>query len=309
MGCSEKWLACTLLDVNASQPASQSAPESQPLGDLIPVERAIASAGSPRGDLSGDTPAMRIFSLLELIASKDEFVSLQGLVDETSLPKPTLHRMLQQLEAADLLVRQSDGRHYGSGRRLRAFAEDLLLNATQHGATHAALRHLVTETGESCNLTALSGDEVIYLDRIETQQPLRFYLRPGSRVPAHASASGKMILSQMTTRQRRKLLANSPLRACTPQTITDFDAFEEELRITAERGWALDNEEFLTGLVCAAMLIPTPTGLTNRCVAIQAPVMRVPADKLEQFIPALERTVQAIAQVEREGVSSEGGAG
>lgn len=251
---------------------------------------------------------MRVFSLIELIADKGEFFSLQSLVAETGLPKPTVHRMLQQLEKADLVVRQSDSRHYGSGRRLRNLAESILLNATQYGATHAALRHLVTATGESCNLTALSGDEVIYLDRIDTPEPLRIYLRPGSRVPAHASASGKMILSQMGTRQRRKLLANSPLRACTPRTITDLDALEDELRRTTDRGWALDNEEFLPGLVCVAMLIPTIAGPSNRCVAIQAPVVRVPVEQLEQFVPALRRTVEAIATVERDGASTKDGA-
>lgn len=255
-------------------------------------------------DRAADTPAMRIFSLLELIAAKDEFVSLQGLVSETGTPKPTLHRMLQQLESAELLVRQSDGRHYGTGRRLRDLAENILLNATQYGATHAALRGLVDEIGESCNLTALSGDEVIYLDRIETSEPLRFYLRPGSRVPAHASASGKMILAQMTRRQRHKLLENAPLRPCTPNTITDLQALEEELERTAARGWALDDEEFLPGLVCVAMPIPSARGRSNRCVAVQAPIMRVTATDAERFIPALHRVVEAIARIEEAGAST-----
>ncbi len=94
-------------------------------------------------ELRGETPAMRLFALLELIAAKDEFVSLQGLVDETGMPKPTVHRMLQQLESGGLLIRQADGRHYGTGSRLRRLAENLLLNATQHGARHAVLRDLV----------------------------------------------------------------------------------------------------------------------------------------------------------------------
>jgi DNA-binding IclR family transcriptional regulator len=55
------------------------------------------------------------------------------------------------------------------------------------------LRQLVEEVGESCNITALSGSEVVYLDRVETQAPLRFYLHPGSRVPVHCSASGKLL--------------------------------------------------------------------------------------------------------------------
>ncbi len=60
------------------------------------------------------------------------------------------------------------------------------------------LRHLVDEVGESCNITALTGSEVIYLDRVETPAPLRFYLHVGSRVPVHCSASGKMFLAQLS---------------------------------------------------------------------------------------------------------------
>jgi IclR family acetate operon transcriptional repressor len=76
--------------------------------------------------------------------------------------------MLQQLESAGLLERSGDGRQYGTGVRLRKLAENLLLNDTFHGARHGVLRALVNEVGESCNLTALSGSEVMYLDRVET---------------------------------------------------------------------------------------------------------------------------------------------
>jgi IclR family transcriptional regulator, acetate operon repressor len=255
-------------------------------------------------ELNGDTPALRLFALLELVASKDEFVSLQSLVEETGLPKPTLHRMLQQLEGAGLLVRQADGRHYGTGTRLRRLAEDLLLNATQHGARHAVLRNLVEEIGESCNVTALSGNEVVYLDRVETPEPLRFYLHAGSRVPVHCSASGKMILSQLSPSQRRKLLAHAPLKQYTPNTVTDLDLLEEELKRVRRDGFALDDEEFLPGLVCVAVLVPTGTGRSNLCLAAQAPVMRLTTDKALQLLPALQRTAQAISDIETEGAST-----
>ncbi|MEZ9266740.1 helix-turn-helix domain-containing protein, partial [Vibrio splendidus] len=80
--------------------------------------------------VQGDTPTLRLFALLEVIAQKDEFISLQGLVEETGLPKPTLHRMLQQLEAAGIIQRDGDEKHYSSGIRLRKLAENLLLNST-----------------------------------------------------------------------------------------------------------------------------------------------------------------------------------
>lgn len=251
--------------------------------------------------LNGDTPTLRLFSLLELIAAKDQLVTLQSLVADTGMPKPTMHRMLQQLEGAGLLVRQSDGRHYGTAPRLRRLAENLLLNATYNGARHAVLKHLVDELGETCNITTLSGSEVVYLDRVETSEPLRFYLRPGSRVPIHCSASGKMILSQMAPGQRRKLLGHAPLRSYTAKTICELDRLEEEFARIRRDGFALDDEEFLPGLVCVAVLVPSQDGRSNLAVAVQAPVMRLTVDKALQVLPALQRTAETISNVDADG--------
>lgn len=253
-------------------------------------------------DLNGDTPTLRLFALLEVIAERDQLFSLQALVDETGLPKPTLHRMLQLLESAGLLQRESDGRHYSTGVRLRRLAENLMLNSTYHGARHAVLRHLVDELGESCNITALSGNEVVYLDRVETAAPLRFYLHPGSRVPAHCSASGKLLLSQMTPAQRQRLLAHAPLEAYTPRTLTKPESLEREIKRVERDGYALDNEEFLPGLMCVAVLVPVHEGRSNLCVAVQAPTMRVSKERALAMLPALRRAAAALAQIEGRAV-------
>jgi len=249
-------------------------------------------------EVNGDTPTLRLFALLEVIAAKDQYFSLQSLADETAVPKPTLHRMLQQLETAQLLERSAEGRHYGTGVRLRRLAENLLMNDTAHGARHAVLRRLVAEVGESVNLTALSGSEVIYLDRLETPAPLRFYLHPGSRVPVHCSASGKVFLGQMTVGQRQRLLAHTSLEAYTPKTLTEPEALEAEIRKVKRQGFALDNEEFLPGLLCVAVAVPSRAGRSNLCVAVQAPMMRLTTDKALALLPALQRAAAAISRIE-----------
>lgn len=259
---------------------------------------------TPAVDVNGETPTLRLFALLELIAGKDTFVSLQGLAEETGMPKPTLHRMLQQMESAGLLLRQGGGRYYGTGARLRRLAENLLLNSTQHGARHAVLRNLVDEVGESCNITALSGDEVVYLDRVETPEPLRFYLRPGSRVPVHCSASGKMILSQLSASQRRKLLAHAPLKSYTANTLTDLATLEADIKRARRDGFALDDEEYLPGLVCVAVLVDTGSDRSNMAVAVQAPVVRLTADKALPLLPALQRAAAALGRIETEGADA-----
>ncbi|MGJ7568341.1 IclR family transcriptional regulator [Variovorax sp. GB1R11] len=254
-------------------------------------------AAEPAG-LDGDSPTMRLFALLEVMAAKDQRHSLQGLVEQTGLPKPTLHRMLQQLEGAGLLQREGDGRHYGIGTRLRRLAENLLLNDSLHGARHTVLRQLVEEIGESCNLTALSGSEVVYLDRVETAAPLRFYLHPGSRVPVHCSASGKVFLSQMGAAQRRRLLHSAPLEACTPRTLTDPGALEKEVQRVRKDGYAIDHEEFLPGLLCIATRVPSGDDApSNLCIAVQAPVMRLDAAKAKALLPALQRAALALSRI------------
>lgn len=248
--------------------------------------------------LDGDTPAIRLFALLEVIAEKDQYFSLQSLVEELGLPKPTLHRMLQQLDSAGMIQRDGDGRHYSTGVRLRRIAENLLLNNTVHGARRNVLRTLVSEVGESCNITSCAGSEVLYLDRVETPAPLRFYLHPGSRVPLHCSASGKLFLTQMTASQRKRLLVPGTLEKYTEKTITDPQALETELRRAAEDGYALDNEEFLPGLTCVAMLVPVASGKSNLGIAIQAPTIRFQTTRIESCLPALRRAAQALADIE-----------
>lgn len=252
----------------------------------------------PARNTSSDTPALRLFALIEVLANSERRHSLQTLVDEMALPKATLHRMLQQLESAGMLLRDGDGRHYAIGPRLRQLAESLLLNDSHHGARHAVLRRLVHEVGESCNITTLSGSEVVYLDRVETAAPLRFYLHAGSRVPAHCSASGKVLLAQMSPARRQRLLGNAPLERYTPNTKVDPEALEAELQQVRRDGYALDDEEFLPGLLCIAVRVARANGPANLCIAIQAPIVRMDADKARQWLPALRRAAAALTEID-----------
>ena len=253
--------------------------------------------------LDNDKPTMRQFALLEALAKMDRFATLQTLVEETGLPKPTVHRMLQQLEMAGMVQRDGDGRQYTTGLRLRQLAETVLLNNTVHGARHLVLRRLVEEVGETCNLTAFNGSEVVYLDRVETPAPLRFYLQAGSVVPAHCSATGKLFLAQMTPSQRRRLLGQVSLERFTPKTITDMDAIEAEIATVKRDGVGYDREEYLPGLICVAVLVPSTNRASNLGLAIQAPSMRLTPQRVEAAIPALQRAASALQAIEEQAAS------
>ena len=174
--------------------------------------------------LSGDTPTMRLFALLEVMAGRDRRSTLQDLVELTGLPKPTVHRMLQQLEGSGLLLRESDGRHYGIGSRLRRLAENLLLHDAKHGARHAVLRHLVDELGETCNLTALSGTDVLYLEKLYGHNPVRSPSHVGGRIPATCCALGKAMLAFSEPEVVQAAIVEG-LKPRTPYTIANVPHF------------------------------------------------------------------------------------
>ncbi|MBK7474378.1 MAG: IclR family transcriptional regulator [Betaproteobacteria bacterium] len=268
------------------------------------MTRPLASSTDPsRADSTtsaGDTssPALRLIALLEHVARADKALTLTDIIGEVRQPKPTVYRMLQQLEQAGLLVKEPDGKRYAPGARLAKLAEDVLLNAQVRAARHAILQQLVDELGETCNYTMPAGTEVVYLDRVETAWPLRFHLQPGSRVPLHCSASGKLFMAWMPPVQRNRLLGHLQYKSYTPNTITTRIRLEAELARVRAQGYALDNEEYLDGLVCVAVPVfdPRSRQKVRGSVAVQAPASRFPIERAASALPALQRTALAFAQ-------------
>jgi IclR family acetate operon transcriptional repressor len=119
-------------------------------------------------------------------------------------------------------------------------------------------------------------------------------------VPVHCSASGKVFLAQMTPAQRRRLLAHAPLERCTPNTLTEPVELERELRRVARDGFAVDDEEFLPGLVCLAVAVPASGRASSLCVALQAPVMRLSTTKAKALRPLLQRAAEALGEIDAE---------
>ena len=268
------------------------------------MTRPLASSTDPsRADgttSAGDTssPALRLIALLEHVARADKALTLTDIIGEVRQPKPTVYRMLQQLEQAGLLVKEPEGKRYAPGARLAKLAEDVLLNAQVRAARHAILQQLVDEIGETCNYTMPAGIEVVYLDRVETAWPLRFHLQPGSRVPLHCSASGKLFLAWMPPVQRNRLLGHLQYKGYTPNTITTRIRLEAELSRVRAQGYALDNEEYLDGLVCVAVPVfdPRSRQKVRGSVAVQAPASRFPIERATSALPALQRTALAFAR-------------
>lgn len=246
-------------------------------------------------DLSG---ALKPLGMIEAVAAMQHPPTLAELATSVGVPKPTLHRWLGALEAAGLLQRTPDGRRFELAPRASKLAFSILTNRPGGTLRHEILTRVVEAVGEACNLTVLDGTQVTYLDRVESTWPLRITFQQGSKVPAYCSASGKLFLALMQPAKRDLVLRAMPLAPVTPNTITSPDELMTELAAIRREGYALDREEFLSGLVCLAVPIYRQKGRLRDCVAalaIQAPVTRMSHADLPTRLPVLQKAAAELA--------------
>jgi len=239
---------------------------------------------------------LRAFALIELIAGAPVATSLDELTQHSGLPKPTVFRILALLIRGGLVSRESIGKRYVVGPRLSRMALQVQLHSPARAWRHSILVRLVAEIGETCNLTMLDGDEVVYLDRVETSSAVRLHMDAGSRVPLHCTASGKLFLAQMTPAQVRRVLGAGPLARHTDRTITAVDALEKALKKVRAEGVGSDVGEYLEESVCLAVPITDRDGRVCAAVALHGPAPRMTLKKGIECLPSLRRAAAALAE-------------
>jgi DNA-binding IclR family transcriptional regulator len=246
-------------------------------------------------DLSG---VLKPLGMIEAIAALSHPASLAELANRAGVPKTTVHRWLGTLEAAGLVQRTPDGRHYELAPRAASLAFSILSNQPSGVIRHEIIRRVVEQVGEACNLTVLDGTEVSYLDRVESTWPLRISFQQGSRVPAYCSASGKLFLALMRAAKRDLILQTIKFEKLTENTIVDQQTLLRELADIRASGYALDRQEFMPGLVCIAVPILRVKERAQTCVAalaIQAPVTRMVEEALLTRLPVLQKAATELA--------------
>jgi IclR family acetate operon transcriptional repressor len=246
-------------------------------------------------DKQTQSTLLRGFTIVEKIVEADRALSSAYLAEALDLPKPTVHRICQQLEEEGILQREPDGKRFMGGKRLSKIAMSTLANSVLGAHRRMTLQSLSDEVGETCNLTVLEGHEIVYLDRIETNWPYRIHLPIGSHLPLHCTATGKLFLANMQPAARQRILDSLPLSKHTEHTITDRETLEDQLQKIAEEGVGYDTGEYLDGMLSIAVPVIGENNQVCFAIAIHAPSVRKSLDELRQHLPTLRRAAARMA--------------
>lgn len=230
----------------------------------------------------------RILEIIEAVSQAERPLSPADLSIQLDIPRPSIHRLLQQLEADNYL--QTDARGLiVPGDRLHTIAIGLLHNSRHKAERRAILESLANKIGETCGIAIPDGTEMIYFDRVQCNWPLQIYLPIGSRTPVWCTASGKLYLSSLPKEQRKRIINNLPLERRARNTLDNTQALEKAMRDIDKYKMGIDNEEFIDGMVACAVPVKDRDGKLFACLFCHAPVIRKSLEQIKSFEPELRK--------------------
>jgi len=241
------------------------------------------------------SPVIKALRLLTHLANSSHSVPLTDLSRALKLPKSTSHRLANMLERAGFVHKDLLTSNYSLGM---AF-DDVALSGLRNGAGSNKRRQLMDELsarlGICTNFAVLKAGKVLHIEWVESTAVLRVDLKPGTIVPVHCSASGKLLLAFGPDALRESVLSSAPFEALTKSTITSAEEFERELALIRHRGYSEDNEEFLPGVCCISVPVRDRHGVVVAGLAMMAPQASFPLVKARQHLSDFKDCANAIS--------------
>lgn len=230
----------------------------------------------------------RGLEIMELLAKSSEPVTVTAVGGALGVDKSTAYRLLATLQERGY-VEQDRHRRYQLGFKTIQLGMAELNRQELRQRARPYLEQLVQETGETAHLARWVQRRVIYIDRVESPNPVSVSTHVGEEVPAHCTATGKALIAFLREDELESYLKEADLKRFTARTITDVDSLRRHLALTRARGYAIDDEELHVGVRCVAAPILGFDGFGIGSVGISGPAHRLTLEFLEDLHPIVAR--------------------
>jgi DNA-binding IclR family transcriptional regulator len=220
----------------------------------------------------------RASSILDILGQSPQGISIRELSTKIKLPKGTTHRLLSSLSYFGYVRQDSKTRNYFLGFKLVELGNLLLSQLDLRKEAEPFLKDLAERTKETVHMVILDRNEVVYIDKVETDQHtsgLRMASRVGLRNPAHSCAVGKVLLADLSEEILNNFIKEKGLPKRTENTITHPTQLKEHLSLVRTQGYAIDDEENEKGIRCVAAPLYNEIGKVVAAVSISGPAFQV----------------------------------
>ena len=219
----------------------------------------------------------RMFALIDVLASREEAISLKEISEKTGLHPSTTHRILNDLAVGRFVDRPEAG-SYRLGMRLLELGNLVKARLDVREAAIGPMRELHKLTHQPVNLSVRQGDEIVYIERTYSERSGMQVVRAvGGRAPLHLTSVGKLFLANDEPQRVRAYATRTGLTGHTRNSLTELPMLERELEKVRRSAIARDDEELELGVRCMAAGIYDDQGRLVAGLSISAP-----ADRLEE---------------------------
>jgi IclR family KDG regulon transcriptional repressor len=237
------------------------------------------------------------FDVLEALGRDREELGVTELSRELGLSKNNVFRLLATFQERGYVEQNPKTEHYRLGLKVFEMAQVYLHKSGLIRHARPILNEMVASCNESAYISILREDEIVYLDLMESRHTIKLISRVGRRLPSHCTAAGKIQLAYQSEDDLERLFKDRPIVHYTDNTVADFDALLEELTLCADRGYAIDNQEYEDEVRCVAAPVRDYTRRVVAGISIAGPVFRmsdeVVDDKLVPLVVDSARTVSS----------------
>jgi IclR family pca regulon transcriptional regulator len=222
--------------------------------------------------------------------------SLSEVASRTGLSRAGARRILLTLEHLGYV--QSVNRQFCLTPKILDLGFAYLSSQPIWQLAEPVIESLVAEVKESSSVAVLDDAEIIYVMRVPTHKIMSINLGVGSRLPAHCTSMGRVLLGGLTESELATLLKRHPLRAYTSRTVLDVDTLITTIRQTRQQGWSLVNQELEDGLVSMAAPILDRSGRVIAALNVSGQYARTPPKYMrDRILPHLRQSAQQISRL------------
>jgi IclR family KDG regulon transcriptional repressor len=237
----------------------------------------------------------RALQILSCFSDEHPERGISDIALAVGLHKATTHRIVTTLVNYGYLERAPDGLKYRLGLELITLGYRSARRMDLRREAYPYMEQLVLQWDETCDLSIFDHREVFYIEVLKGNHALSIAAAVGQRLPAHATASGKLFLAYLPAHELDEILSR-PLKAYTENTITSPAELRNRLQAIRQQGYAIDDEEAEAGIRAISAPICNQRGDVIAAMSIPSPTSRMTTDRIPQMAEALKEVTQAISR-------------
>lgn len=238
----------------------------------------------------------RALSIIDILATKGEGMSLAQLSEKMDLPKSTVYGLLATLRDYNYVSQDNESGRYLLGTRLFELGNQVARSWDVRDLALPVMKQLNRQFGETVHLGAEDNGEMLYLEKIEADSLIAITSGVGLRLPMHCSGLGKVLLAQKSPAELKRFISSKGLPALTKRTIVTQASLEKELEKIREQGYAIDDGEIMDGLRCVGAPIKDATGKVRYAISVSGQIRDMYGKRLEKIIVETVRAADKISK-------------